>query len=114
MRNSIIGGLTGGVISSLVAIYVNDAIGKVAGLITFFVGVLVGGLISGLDKKLWHRILGLLVFYITSTLALFLHTAILNSSALFGVIALIFYSPFIIALYMIGGYVLGKLVTKRG
>lgn len=106
MKYSLIGGIIGGIISGLLSILADN-------VVVFFIGVLVASIFSGFDKKIFHRLIGLFIFYITSALLMFLHTAIFASNALFGWLALIFYSIIIIPLYLIVGLLVHKIAVKK-
>lgn len=106
MKYSLLGGIIGGIISGLLTILADN-------IIIFFVGVLVASILSGFDKKFYHRVLGILVFYIVSALLMFLHTVIFHSNALFGLLALIFYSIIIIPLYFVIGFIVHKILASK-
>ncbi len=105
MKYSLIGGIAGGIISGLVSAIVDN-------IVVFFFGVLIAAVFSGFDKKIIYRLGGLLIFYMVSALSMLLHTAIYNSFAIFGWLALIFYSIIIIPLYLAVGFFTGKIIGR--
>ena len=102
MKASLLGSIVGGVIASLASVFLDS-------IVVFFAGVAIAGAISGWDKKIMHRLAGLVMFYIVSAAGFFVHTALFKSNALFGVLALIVYSPIVLVLFLACGWLISKV-----
>jgi len=105
MKISAISGFVAGVTGSFFAVSFDS-------IAVFFASVILGGFFSGYDEKMIHRLIGLVFLYVGSFLGFLVHTILFESNALFGVMVLIFYSVFVVPVYLILG-LLGRRIIKR-
>ncbi len=109
MKISLISGIGIGFIGSFFASTFSSILGSAGSLFIFFISIASAGIISGFDKKILHRMIGLISFYTGSFLGFLIHTILFESYALFGVLVLILYSIIIIPLYLIFGVIGSKI-----
>ena len=106
---SIIGGIIGGIMSGWISLFPES---KKLQLLLFVGGVLLASILSGKDPRFLYRVFGLFIFYFVAALSMYLHTVIFKSNALFGWLALIYLSIFIIPSYFIIGFISNKVFKK--
>ncbi len=109
MRYSLLGGIVGPLTGFILAILYG-----IEGLLPVLISPVIAGILSGFDRLL-HRILGLVIFYLIWFVTLLIHTILFSSSALLAFAGILFFSPYIIPIYLIAGYITSKVsARKRG
>ena len=105
MKFSVAGGILGGIISGLISVITDSPA-------VFFAGVITASILSGFDGRIFHRFVGLVVFYVISASLMLLHTILYSSNAVLGWLALVFYSVVVVPLYFVVGFLVRRFARR--
>jgi len=106
VKNSALGGLIGGFLSTPLSLALDSTWPLLA-------GVILAGAVSSLDKGFARTLLGILIFYFSSAFLFVIHTITTGSSAAFGILALAYLSPILIPSYLTAILALRRIRRRR-
>ncbi len=111
MLYSAAGGILAGGVSTSLALMLDEI--TTYSILAIFLGVVMAGAVSSRDTKIVSKVAGIFLFYLSSAVVMYIHTAIFGSNALFGLIVLLFYFPVMVALYFVSSFLAGKIFPVR-